>query len=280
LSDDALGLDAFGERALVATRYGARFPTAPHDLRYRTAADESHRDQCLACFAELGVPLSHALTIEGSDRSLRDVLADSIATFDPSQRELEWTAIAYAFYVPPRVEWTNRFGQEFSFDDLSLSLMARPLERRSCGGAHCLQALSDILKADAEHAVLSQAVRDKARRFVEGALCRMLVAQGPDGSWDFQWAQGLVRDSSPAGWSREPNAESVLLATGHVAELMIRLPADFRLRDSAFERAIEWIRPRIAGLDREGYFAAHCPWTHAIAAVVASGSPTVVPASK
>jgi hypothetical protein len=223
------------------------------------------------------MPLSHALKVADTYRSLRDVLQDSIATFDPSQQESEWTAIAYAFYVPPRAEWTNRFGQTFSFDDLALGLMARPLERRSCGGAHCLQALSGILSVDAEQAVLSPTVRDKTSRFVESALARVLATQGRDGSWEVQWAKGLVRDPAPAGWSREPNAESTLLATGHIAEWMIGLPAGIQPHASAFHRAIEWIRPRIARLDGDAYFAAHCPYTHAIAASAAGGSLTPSP---
>jgi hypothetical protein len=107
--------------AFLQTRWGIRAKIG-RDTLY----GEQHVDQCLSTFAELGVTLDESVSIDSLHHTVRDLLNDSIANFDLDQPEIEWTAVAYASYLAPVTRvWRNRFGAEFSFDDLTASLMHR-----------------------------------------------------------------------------------------------------------------------------------------------------------
>jgi hypothetical protein len=122
LTNDRIGQPFFGVAPLIRTRSGIRFQGEP-GLR----ASESHRDQCLASFGELGLPLSYPLLVDGQNHTLRDVLCDSVANFHLKQAELNWTALAYILYLPPSRKWVNRYGEQYSFDDVVRNLLHRPL---------------------------------------------------------------------------------------------------------------------------------------------------------
>ena len=132
-TDERAGASYFGQSPLVRTASGVRFPTQekpPIDDR----SLEQHRDQTLAAFGELGLPLSHPLNLGDRPASLRDVLRDSIANFHPRQEEIAWTAMAYALYLPPIRAWVNRYGERFTFDDLADELHAGRWIRRVAAG--------------------------------------------------------------------------------------------------------------------------------------------------
>src|SRR6185437_11410072 len=154
----------------IPVRTGVRFPTVPADHRLATAGDESHRDQGLACLAQLGLPLSHPLQVDGLPYALKDVLQDSLANFDMHQKELEWTGMAYALYLPPLRQWRNRFGQSFSFDDLTEELLGRSLLHSPCGGSHRLILLTTLHRLDKQHPILSAKVRIELDQFLKKAV--------------------------------------------------------------------------------------------------------------
>lgn len=252
----------FGKAALVKVPTGARYltRTPPDEPRWR----EYHRDQNLASFGELGLPLSTSLMIEGKQVPLRLLLQDSIANFHLQQRELEWTGIAYALYLPPVAGWTNRFGEEYTFDDLAMNLLDRPLTGASCGGMHVLYTLMVISRADAESPVLSQAVRSK----VEGRLqsCAKLAVdrQKSDGSWAGDWLLDTELSRDYTGPSPPATPDHQLLITGHTAEWLLYLPRDFRVPDETLKRAGHWLLSRLKKLDAKAKKAQLCPCTHAV----------------
>ncbi len=132
LLNDNLGKRYFGETPLVQTRNGVRYSRVLGGNR----ESEKHRDQVLATLAELGGPLSRPLQIGKIETNVRAVLDDSIANFYIEQRELAWTAIAYSLYLPPSREWSNRYGERTTFNELAEKLLSSPLEKNSCGGLH------------------------------------------------------------------------------------------------------------------------------------------------
>lgn len=66
-----------------------------------------HRDQMLSSLAELGVPLSASIGAGTKVYKVRDLLCTSMNEFHLKQREIEWTAVAYAHYLPPQSHWKN-----------------------------------------------------------------------------------------------------------------------------------------------------------------------------
>jgi hypothetical protein len=263
LTEEGAGAAYFGQAPLIRTASGVRFPTMekpPIDDR----SLETHRDQTLAAFGELGLPLSYPLKVGDRPASLRDVLRDSIANFHRRQEEIAWTAMAYVLYLPPIGAWVNRYGERFTFDDLADELQRRPMDKASCGGIHLLYALTLLARVDREAPVLSEAAR--ARLVAHLARCVAVVerTQQPDGSWPAWWNHELLPGGHPSGGSILDDDENRLLITGHLAEWLLYVPADVVRFRSALTRAGGWLRGRLRAASRQDEEGAFCPYSHAV----------------
>jgi hypothetical protein len=275
LTDQKASTDYFGRPALIRTRHGIRFPTNPYDPSRPGIGEsekESHRDQCLSAFGELGIPLSFPLTVDGQPYELRDVLRDSIANFYLSQRELNWTALAYILYLPPEKTWVNRYGERFSFDDLAEELLRRPLDQAACAGTHLTITLTMLERADELTPILTEPIRarlhERLRRDVEAAVRN----QQADGHWSLAWHVGPGQPNADEG---SPAAR--LLASSHVMEWMMYLPASHRVPVETGMRGALWLYKQLreaAARDKEVYF---CPYSHASIVLRAVARPTLHP---
>lgn len=121
---------------MVRTRTGIR----SNPLCVALGGTEKHRDQLLASVAEVGLPLSLPVQIDGETFALRELLRDSIANFHLQQEEIPWTAIAYTLYLPPQRAWVNKLGERTTFDELAEAVIAVPPHKSSCGGPASLPA--------------------------------------------------------------------------------------------------------------------------------------------
>lgn len=255
-TDDAFARSVLGAPAMLRTRHGIR-PASQGGGR------ESHYDQTLGCLAQLGVPLSTPVTVGLETRSLRDVLGDSIASFELDEGEIEWTAIAYASYLPPRVSWANKFGDQFTFDQLVAELLERDLSQASCCGCHIVDALILLLRIDREVApLLAAATRSRAVGRVAQLTRSATASQGGDGSWEPDWHRGLHR---PVPGGRRPSDESVagrLLATSHVVHWMMTLPLGERPSGPSLRDAIAWIAGTLADVKPDFVAKNYCPCSH------------------
>jgi hypothetical protein len=267
--DENVGSRFFGRAALVRTRDGVRFPTDK-----RNASAELHRDQTLATLGELSVPLSTNLTVSGEVFTLRSVLADSIANFHLSQRELAWTAVAYALYLPPVREWENRYGERSSFDALVDRLLDEPLGHASCGGSHVLFALTTILRADLAFPILSESTNRKLRIFLRRCDSEIARSQQPDGSWLISWTQGLAEQNGEPARSVPDTPESRLLVTSHLAELLLTTPESFRSDQLILIRSQQWLARRLQSMTRDEINRQFCPVVHAVIAIKRAASVT------
>ena len=263
--DKRLGTKHFGRPALVETRYGLRFPTFEYGYGHRS--DESHRDQCLAMLAELGIPLSYSFTFNDKAFTLRDVLRDSIANFHLEQEELPWSAVAYALYLPPERSWTNRFGMHISFDNVVHALMKRPLANASCGGSHLFYALTILARADQQHPILSPEVRVETWEHLRRLVHLAARCQSRDGSWGSGWHQALhvsPEDSSPPV---SVDTGDRLVITGHLSEWMLYLPEQLAVPESLLRRSSFWLSAHLDATSEEQFWDNVCPFTHAICTV-------------
>lgn len=261
--DDALGRRVFGDSIASRTRYGARYRVRSDLFPTARGVPEWHLTQTLATCAELGVPLTRELRLEGGAVPLRAVLADTLAGFTIDAPEPEWTALALIHYLPPHTGWTNRFGQRYAFDDLAELLLAQSPTLRPCAGVHVYQTLILMLRAHALHPILKapvhDAVQSRVRRWTEHALANQRV----DGSFGRGWWRGPAEGPSTRGGADDV-PDAALVATSHLAEAFLYLPAEVPVADAALRRAGEWLlrewtRPRAAS----DVAAEFCPLTHA-----------------
>lgn len=257
LTDADVAQQTLGQSLLFRTREGVRYRLHP---RFGPADGESHRDLFLACFAELGVPTTHPLRMADDTADVQAALADSLATFALSdQRELPWTAVAYAVYVS--APWRNRDDDLFTFDDLAAELLARPLDRQPCGGVHSCYALTLLLRRDDSDRIFSPECRTRVRERIvqwrEGAI----AAQSADGSWSVHWADGRP----PPKFA--DTAELRLIVTGHVLEWAEYLPVDLQFPRSTIHAAAQWLVRELARRADAKEPAPICPWTHAVCAL-------------
>ena len=268
LCDSDAGQSFFGSPTLERTRHGVRFPTALRFPLNKDPAQESHRDQCLAALAELGLPLSWPLRLGRETFTLRDVLSDSIAEFHLGQAEISWTTVAYALYLPPEREWRNRYDERTTFDDLLGELLGRPLERASCGGTHLFQALAVLARADAARPVLGDDARHQLWERLRTLVDLAVRGQEPDGSWRSDWHALLGTDSVRRPTDADPSAAiSRLVATGHLAEFLLYLPSELRPPDDCPRRAGLWLQAQLRAASAEVLKRDFCPYTHAVCAL-------------
>lgn len=253
----------FGPRpCLIETRSGTRNLVAPRPRGEgsRMPERQAHIDQLLASLAESGVPTDRPITTDTGPSTVRSILDDSLANFDLGQ-EIEWSALAFALYLPPRREWSDRFGRRYTFDDLVAEMKSRPFDREriSCEGTHLLYSLAVVLRADRVEPILSPAGRGSLRDYMAETVSRLLASQGPDGGWEPGWH----RHSGEEALADESGPKRVLV-TGHHLEWLLLLPDDIRPPDERLRRAAVWTRERLSRATDKAIADDYCPYSHAV----------------
>lgn len=264
LTDACLAKKVLGASPLVQTRHGIRYHLAGSAADFHSPLGETHRDQCLCTFADVGIPLDEPVNLASLQLTVRDFLAESIASFSLRQRELSWTAQAYAHYLPPAQSWTDKFGTTTTFSDLLSEVMNRGYVGQSCSGLHVLQTVARVVEADDRNGLLDPAVRSRARGFLNSAVHDLEANQHEAGYWDACWATSGLGVRSDAS----PDIEERLLVTGHMLEIMHQLRP--RPRRKAFTAARQWLIAAITADDFSTQGVSVCTLTHALRAVRAS----------
>jgi len=262
LADSRKSAAYYGQPTLIRTRTGIRFPI--QDGSRNDGGTEWHRDQCLAALAELGLSLSLSLRVDEQNYFLREALKDSLANFHLQQKELAWTGLAYALYLPPGREWANRFGERFSFDDLVIALIERPLHKESCGGSHLLYTLTILCRVDRAIPILTDSVRSRLDDWLHKVVQAATQTQHPDGTWPIDWYRGLLRD--PKAWNYVPGVDRLVI-TGHVAEWLLYLPEDLQPPVETYRRAAQWLYQEFKKASPKQHWARICPFSHAACVV-------------
>ena len=276
LFDEQRAAVRFGRAPFVRTRTGVRSVTSDVLPLNHDRSNESHRDQTLATLAELYVPPSQPITLRDGVATLGDVIADSVANFHLKQRELAWTAIAYAHYLPPVSRWKNRYGESFSFDDVAKALFSRPVNREPCCGTHNIMAAMTLTRVDDVCPILSAAARQALDTQFRTVVVAILSAQKSDGTWLPNWYDATTlpidqRKERPEVFT-DPN--DLLLATSHLAECLLYSPYEPVPLEPALDRAVPWLKHRLDAASDTEIEANFCPYSHA-ALAVALYEPTV-----
>lgn len=249
----------FGGPIAVATPWGLRYREFATSIRSGQVAGDSHQAHTLATLGQIGVR-SDAVVCALGTFTVADVARDAFAQFAGLESDLEWLAIAAAAYAGSD-RWGNRWGEVVGLDAL-LAALERGIDddarERCCGGAHYLEALLHLLRADSERVLLGP---ERVER-VELAI-RTLVGQ-------FERAE-----LAAGGWRTpgRPHAVEVLpslAVTSHLLELFLmaepeRIP--YRGRGAATKRGCEWLWAHVRSLGDDEVRDAMCPCTHAAIAL-------------
>lgn len=244
LSDALCQQRLFGEHGtyLLDSPFGIRVVLmgTEDSTRYRAQA---HYGQLLKILGEVGVPSTKCVTTaSGRNGAVEDILRDEIMHFADSG-EVEFMATALAYWLPPRRQWTNRFGQEFDFSSLTLELMEAPLGKGSCGGCHVPYAIVCLLRADDQHKILDQKVRARATEWLRRLLLQLEKSCAEHGGWDREWAAGA---SQRFMWGDD--LLDRITVTGHHLEWIAMLPADVEVDEEVVRRAVRGLRADIESL--------------------------------
>lgn len=264
LTDERRATAAFGQSPFVRTRNGLRYKIDSVLVSEEEGSGESHRDQCLSTFADLGLPPTYPITLQSGAGSIQDLVSESVANFSLAQREITWTAIAYARYLPPARRWTDRFGRTTTFSELLQHLIDKGYSGQSCGGLHVLQAIAAIVEADYRSGILDRRTRLAGRSFLRSALEQALLSQSENGSWDISWFRPDPDETSRTG---DPSSiDSRFVVTGHMLQLMHELRNPPR---QAILRATRWLIEVLEKLPKgsKPTGVKVCPLTHALVGV-------------
>jgi hypothetical protein len=197
--------------------------------------------------------------------TLWDVLRDSIANFHTHQKELEWTALAYALYLPPVREWTNRFGERATFDDLVEELLARELRTSSCCGTHVVYTLTILARVDQQIPVLGATARQRLWQRLRDVIQVVRASQAADGGWSADWYRRLTPQLEPPPVNARPDQPNIrLTATGHLAEWLLYVPEELDVPQSSVLRAGRWLYDMVRDPPPAVIANQFCPYSHAV----------------
>lgn len=253
LTDERFAEAIFGESPFVRTPHGVRYLLARSGLDGEKSWAESHRDQCLASLAALGIPLDQPLVLRDSRANVEDLLNESIANFSLGQAELAWTATAYSHYLPPQRSWKNRFDEECSFSTLLNQMIDVGYDQQSCGGMHVLESIIAILTADGIHDILTPQARVRGNEFLIESMELVVKNQRPTGDWGLDWN----------GKKSLPNIGNDVLITGHLLDLLSqsrRIPPSH----SAVAQGVAWAANQLTNWSKNKAAFSVCPLTHVL----------------
>jgi len=248
-----------GARPLLrASRHGV------HSLNHVDAGSfvgsTVHEDALLAACADAGLPLSTSVvTVEG-EFTLADVLSDSVARFSLTQ-ELEWTTLADSSYLAPaKCEWTNKFGDTYSFDDVVGELLDRTSAGGACHGAHVPFALASVYACNDinDGSVISPTTNNRIEKYFHEIQRRLAQRQAPSGSWDSDWYQSLAMGQR----SPDQVEHDRLIVTGHLLEWVAVVPEEFRPPRHNIIAAVEFVTDVVTNCSPRKATGFYAPNTH------------------
>ncbi len=257
---------------LMKSAYGIRTLNTA-DGSFVAEETMTHFGKLAQVMAEVGMPTGvEVVTSEGYVGTLREIIQDDAARL-ASGVELEFAVAGLCRYARDGHPWTNRFGQEYSFERVANSLLAQKTGQGTCGGAHVPHALTMLMRADQEKQLLTRGTRERIRRHLKMIAAALESSQAPNGAWPWNWPaycqnHGAVLRPEPPG--SEAIFEEGLIATGHHLEWIAFAPADCRPSPHAIQSAARYlvsVWPKVASnLDRDWH--TYNPASHAARALL------------
>lgn len=203
-------------------------------------ATASHHDHTLAALAETGTPLDFPLRTATAETTVRAMLEYSLRTFDLNQIEYEWSALAYALYLPPARQWYTAGGQQMTFDRLARRIMRQDLPQGVCVAHHRLHALVMLLRIHEQVPILAAETIAEIEAFLLDATARLVATQHADGYWDLDWPLAASATATEPTTIGDRRADQIL-ATGHPLEWWALAPSSVLPPRDVIGRAAQWL---------------------------------------
>jgi hypothetical protein len=197
-----------------------------------------HHDHWLASLTEAGVKLHDPVfTPARGNMTFNDVLQQSLRDFRLDEREVEWSAMAFGFWLCPTATWHTAEGREMSFDRIAGRLMRGHGRFGVCSGTHRVYSLAVLLRLDDEHHILSPSVRGEVFAHLQNVRDLMIASQLEAGCWPSNWSDGADAVTQPVD---EPDYKRVI-ATGHHLEWLAIAPRELHPPRERILKAADWI---------------------------------------
>lgn len=196
-----------------------------------------HHDHWLACLTEAGVSLHEPVFTPGARKTIADVLQEALRDFRLDETEVEWSAMAFGFWIAPQREWTTRSGRTISFDMLAERLMRGHNRLGVCSGTHRIYSLMVLIRLDDEYHILSAEIRNRSLDHLRSVRDLITVCQFEDGHWPSNWADGADALKAPID---DPLYKKVI-ATGHHLEWLAIAPRELHPPREQILKAADWV---------------------------------------
>jgi len=229
-----------------------------------------HVDDLLATLAESGVPLTEPLRMREATGEVADLLEGALRRFHRRQQEYEWTAISYARYLFPAQRWENRYGQPIDVAALVDELLEQPLPNGVCGGAHRLEALVVLLRADDTHHALPKRTRKKIIDYLARVSALLTASQHSEGYWNRDWYRGspsIAQAATTQAGDKQDTMYDRILTTGHHLEWLALAPPEVQPPQETIVRAGQWLARAMLAEDAKNLKKHYGPFSHAARAL-------------
>jgi hypothetical protein len=225
-------------------------------VQFRTKqgkSTSSHTDHSLASLSETGVPRDYPIVTSEGTCTFGDLLRFSLQNFSLNQMEYEWSALAYALFLPPVDKWYTTEGQEITFDRLADRIMRQELEEGVCLGNHRLHALVAFLRVNEQYPILSDEGHRRIMEHMQDVTRRLIGSQHAYGYWDTGWSTGEPPEEEDEHAKRSGFEVLTwrMLVTGHILEWMSMAPAELHPPREVLIRAGQWMVQSIDRIDPE-----------------------------
>lgn len=203
----------------------------------KQAGSSVHHDHWLASLTEAGTPLDEPVfTPSRNQKTLGDVLQQTLRDFRLDEREVEWSAMAFGLWLAPVDRWTTSDGREVSFDLLADRLIRGVEHVGVCHGTHRLYSLVVLIRLDDDIRILSPETREKILAHLRHVRDLLIRSQFPDGHWPSNWDEGASAVSAPA----DEAIFHQVIATGHHLEWLALAPEELHPPREMIHKAVRW----------------------------------------
>jgi hypothetical protein len=199
-----------------------------------------HHDHMLACLTEAGVALNQPVfTPNHHQRSINDVLQQSLRDFRVDERETEWSLLGYGLWLPPINKWKNNEGREITFDMLGERMLRGALPEGVCHGTHRIYSLMALIRLDDqfEQKLITAETRTRIMDHLRKVRDIIQKSQFADGHWPSNWPDGEAAVKKPV----DDELFRKVISTGHHVEWQAIAPQELLLPKEQLHRAAKWL---------------------------------------
>jgi hypothetical protein len=221
---------------------------------------ESHIDQLISTLAEIDVPTREAFHTDQGTATVLELLETSRREY-VSDQESSWSLVAYAHYMPTMPRWSNRFGEDHSYEEAVRSLISKGLNDGPCDGTHHQYAVAYLLRLNTKYRFLSTSVNDDAMLFLRKSVDALHASQFPNGAWGPAWDDPI--SSTVPAYYRGIALDRLVQVTAHHLEWLTLLPENLTLRPKARVDAIKFLATALSFRGPKEMAKNYCGFSHA-----------------